>query len=564
MLPRSEHPKPQFMRKNWQNLNGPWTFEIDNEVSGYDKGFYNEGVEFSKEIIVPFCPECQLSGINNKDFMNAVWYKRKVNLKKTDDLIFLHIGAADYKTTIFVNGKKTGEHLGGYVSFYQDITDKVIDGENEICIYCVDQIKTSAVPHGKQCHEYNSMGCLYSRTTGIWQTVWLEFVPKNYIKSVKYYPNIKDCSVTVAVSLVGKADFSFVAKYKGNEMGRHFINDAAGEIAFTVNLKEKHLWQVGNGRLYDVDLFFGEDKVTSYFGLRQVRLDGMKFLINEESVFQRLVLDQGFYPEGLYTAPSDEALKNDILLSLKAGFNGARLHEKVFEERFLYHADRLGYIVWGEYANWGLDHTDPASIYSILPEWVDEIHRDFNHPSIVGWCPYNETWDINGKKQCDETIKLVYDITKKLDPTRPCIDSSGAYHVKTDIYCLHDYNHDIGKFNESYMPFKNSDELFDLYGNRQKYQGEAIFLSEYGGITYAEEEGWGYGTVKTPEEFYALFEGLTNVLMEHPKFFGLCFTQLTDIEQEKNGIYYYDRTEKFNVAPIKKVLEKTAEIEKKC
>lgn len=563
MIPRNEHPKPQFMRENWQNLNGTWAFEIDNEVSGYEKGFYNEGIEFSKEITVPFCPESELSGINNTDFMNAVWYKKKVNIKKTDELIFLHIGAADYKTTIFVNGKKAGEHVGGYVSFYQDITDKVVDGENEICIYCEDPIKTKAIPKGKQSHEYKPRGCIYTRTTGIWQTVWLEYVPQNYVKSVKYYPNISDSSVTVAVSLVGKADFSFVTTYEGNEMGSHFIKEATGEITFTVNLKEKHLWQVGKGRLYDVELSFGKDKVTSYFGLRQVRLDGMKFLINEESVFQRLVLDQGFYPDGICTAPTDEALEKDILLSLKAGFNGARLHQKVFEERFLYHADKHGYIVWGEYASWGLDNTDPNSIYAILPEWIAEINRDFNHPSIIGWCPYNETyaWNLKGF-QYDDAVKMVYEITKSLDPTRPCIDASGGFHVKTDIYCVHDYNHDVEKFKESYLPFKTSDNLFDLYKDKQKYKGEAVFLSEYGGITYAKNEGWGYGTAKSPEEFYALFKGLTNVLMEHPKFFGMCFTQLIDVEQERNGIYNYDRSEKFNVAPLKKVLKKVAEIEK--
>lgn len=569
MIFRQEHPKPQFLRESWQNLNGQWNFEIDCENSGLAKGFLEKA--YSKKIIVPFCPESELSGIGNTDFMSCVWYKRIVNIKKGENLVRLHFGAADYKTTVYVNGKKAGEHTGGYTSFFVDITDYITDGENEICVQCVDDTRSTLVPCGKQSIEYASRGCRYTRTTGIWQTVWLEFLPKAHIESVEYYPNVSEGTITVKAVLCGKGDFSFKADFDGKNMGEYFLKNASGEITFTVNLAEKHLWEIGKGNLYDVLLTFNEDTVKSYFGLRQIRFDGMKFLLNEKSVFLRLVLDQGFYPDGIYTAKTDEILENDILLSKKAGFTGARLHQKIFEERFLYHADRHGYVVFGEYPNWGLDHTNPMSIFSILPEWIEEVKRDFNHPSIIGWCPFNETWDIDNKKQYDDVIYNVYNVTKAIDTTRPCVDTSGNFHVKTDIFSLHDYVQDPEEFKKRYENFDGTEPPFDrtflmrtTYVNRQVYSGEPVMIAEYGGIAFAMSgDAWGYGNnhPKTEEEFYARFKGLTDVMLDNPNIFGLCYTQLTNVEQEQNGIYFYDRTEKFDVTPIRETLQRKAAIE---
>ena len=570
MIPRSEHPKPQFVRESWQNLNGQWDFEIDRENSGYAKEFFKTDKKYSSEITVPFCPESVLSGIGNTDFMACVWYKRKVNIKKDNNIVRLHFGAADYKTTVYVNGKKAGEHTGGFISFFVDITDYVTDGENEICVQCFDDTRSTFVPSGKQSIQYASSGCHYTRTTGIWQTVWLEFIPKTHIESVRYYPNVEDGTVTVRADLKGMGDFSFKADYEGILMGEYTLKNASGEIAFTVKLNEKHLWEIGNGRLYNVEMTFNDDKVTSYFGLRQIRFDGMKFMLNGKSVFLRLVLDQGFYPDGIYTAKTDEILENDILLSQKAGFTGARLHQKIFEERFLYHADRHGYVVWGEYPNWGLDHTNPMSIYSILPEWIDEVKRDFNHPAIIGWCPFNETWDIDGKKQYDDVIYNVYNVTKALDTTRPCIDTSGNFHVKTDVFSLHDYEQEPEEFKKRYSCFNGSEPPFDrtflmntAYVNRQKYNGEPFMIAEYGGTAYVTDgTGWGYGSkVNTLEDFIARFKGLTEVIMNNKYTFGLCYTQITDVEQEQNGIYNYDRTEKYDVSLIKEILSQKAAIE---
>ena len=568
-IPRSEYPRPQFVREGWMNLNGQWQFEIDQGRSGEIRGLQKEGVQLSGEITVPFCPESKLSGVQYVDFMYGVWYKRTVTLPKQEGRTVIHFGAVDYHARVFVNGQLAGSHKGGYVSFSFDITELIREGENEIAVFAQDDTRDRLIPTGKQSRWYNSRGCYYTRTTGIWQTVWLEFTPKTYIKNVKYYPNITDASVTVEANLVGRGDFACEVSYEGKPMGSYKVEKAADQLVFTVPLAEKHLWEVGCGRLYDIALTFGEDKATSYFGLRQVRLEGMKFLINGKSVFQRLVLDQGFYPDGIYTAPTDADLKKDIELSLAVGFNGARLHEKIFEERFLYHADKLGYIVWGEFPDWGLDHSYEDNIYGFLPEWVEEMNRDFNHPAIIGWCPHNETWDQAGRKQFDPAIALIYDVTKAIDTTRPCIDTSGNFHVKTDIFCVHDYEQDPAIFKANYDRLMTEGVLYDRFEKRQTYKGGPTFVSEYGGIRWAAGEkdesrcgSWGYGKdVKDMEDFFARYKGLTDALLDNDQMFALCYTQLTDVEQEQNGLYTYEREAKFDIQRLHDIMARKAAIE---
>lgn len=553
-IPRCEHPKPQFERKNWMNLNGEWDFCIDNGKSGEARKFHEPGsAAFDRTITVPFCPESSLSGIEHKDFMYCVWYRRSfvIDESRKDLRCVLHFGAADYKTTVFINGKKAGVHEGGYVSFAFDITDFVHDGENTLAVACEDDTRSPMIPSGKQCTDYYSRGCSYTRTTGIWQTVWLEFTEKAYIRSFRIFPDQLTSSVNISVDVEGTGCFSAETSFEGTETGSFRLDAAAGTFNFTVALSETHLWEIGKGRLYDLKLKFGKDEVKSYFGLRNIRFDGLKFMLNGKSVFQRLVLDQGFYPDGIYTAPSDEALLNDIRLSKAAGFNGARLHEKVFEERFLYHADKEGYLVWGEYPNWGLDHTDPVSIYHILPEWLEEVARDFNHPAVIGWCPFNETWNINGREQYNALLDLIYRATKAADPTRPCIDTSGNYHVVTDIYDVHNYDQDPESFKACYDVLLEGGIPKD-HDDRQHYTGGPFFVSEFGGIKWSPIEGnrhdvaWGYGNAPTSEEeFKKRYKGLVDALLDNEKIFAFCYTQLTDVEQEQNGIYKYSREEKF-------------------
>lgn len=565
---RQEHPKPQMQRKNWQNLNGEWDFAFDFGCSGVERKFYErEGLDL--KIQVPFCPESDLSGIGYKDFIPAVWYQKKVELtaEQLKGRVRLHFGAVDYECRLWVNGKEAGAHKGGYVSFCFDITEHVKEGENVLTLYAKDDTRSGRQCKGKQSSIFQSVGCDYTRTTGIWQTVWLEFVPESYIEKVYYYPNIAEGSVTVRAVTKGEGTLCAEAFYEGRSCGLSQARACAGNVTLTISLSEVHLWETGQGRLYDLKLFFGEDEVDSYFGMREVRLEGERFLINGKSVFQRLVLDQGFYPDGIYTAPSDEALVQDIRLSLAAGFNGARLHQKIFEERFLYHCDRMGYLVWGEQGNWGLDYSRPDGLKNFLPEWMEALDRDFNHPAIVGWCPFNETWDYEGRRQDNDLLAVTYRMTKLFDTTRPCIDTSGNYHVVTDIYDMHDYEQDPARFAASYEDFAKGGPLVDRYADRQTpVSGIPVFISEYGGIKWDVEgrieDSWGYGNgPKTEEEYIARYKGLTDVLLDNPHMFGFCYTQLYDVEQEVNGLYTYDRKPKMDMEIFRQINSRRAAIE---
>ncbi len=565
-IPRPEHPNPQSERKNWLNLNGEWDFEFDFGNSKYDAGILDKK-DWEKKIIVPFCPESKLSGIEHTDFIPAVWYRKSVDItaENLEGRVLINFGAVDYEAKIYVNGKKAGWHKGGYSSFRIDITEFLNVGENVIVVNAVDDVRDPLVPRGKQCEVLKSRGCDYTRTTGIWQTVWLEFVPKAYIKSFRLYPDAENSALSILANVEGEGEFMAEAFYEGKSVGsvkKLVSNVFNGEIA----LSEKHLWEPGCGRLYDLKLTFNGDEISSYFGLRSIRLDDYKFLINGKSVFQRLVLDQGFYRDGIYTAPTEEDLINDIKISYAVGFNGARLHQKVFEPRFLYHCDRLGYLVWGEYGNWGLNWSDIAALEAILPEWCECVERDFNHPSIIGWCPFNETWDIDGRKQYDSILRTVYRVTKQLDITRPCIDTSGNFHVETDIYDVHDYEQDVKTFKNNYDRLMTENVLFERFPDRQMYSGKGCaWVSEYGGLQWSEgdrEDAWGYGNApKTLEEFIERYKGLTDALLDNDRMFGFCYTQLYDIEQEQNGLYYYDRTPKFDTEIFKAINSRKAAIE---
>lgn len=576
-IPRCEHPFPQMERAEWLNLNGEWDFEFDFGKSGRDRKFH-ENAEFSKKILVPFCPESKLSGIEYNDFMPAVWYRRYFDIKEEQlsGTVLLHFGAVDYAAYVYINGEDAGSHQGGYTPFAFDVTKYLKAGNNEVIVCAEDDNRTGFQPKGKQSSSYYSQGCDYTRTTGIWQTVWLEFMPKSYIKNVKYYPDITNGIFNIEADIIGEGKLSVKAAYEGKPCGScetAVTKACCGNVKLTLKVDEIHLWEAGCGRLYDLELSFesGEtcDKVKSYAGLREVRLDGYKFLLNGKSLFQRTVLDQGYYIDGIYTAPTDEALINDIKISMGLGFNGARLHEKLFEPRYLYHCDKLGYLVWGEYANWGIDISNPATLHPFMREWLEAVDRDFNHPAIIGWCPFNETWDYNGRKQHDDTIRLIYRMTKQLDRTRPCIDVSGNYHVETDIFDLHNYYQDVGQFASFYEDFKNGGAFRDDNNHRQKYtKGTPVFLSEYGGIKWdvsGAESAWGYGDApKTEEEFIARYKGLTEVLLSNPYMMGFCFTQLYDVEQEVNGLYTYERKPKFDpdvIETIRKINQQPAAIE---
>ena len=579
-IPRCEHPRPDRLRQDWLNLNGVWDFEIDNAKVGMEKEFY-ERDNLDGKITVPFSPETILSGVAHTDFMNAVWYRRGVEIPTewAGKRIILHIDACDHTTRVFVNGKSVGDaHKGGYTSFAYDITDFLAEKDNYIVVYAEDDILSGKQFAGKQSTKLNSYGCFYTRTTGIWQTVWLEAVEVAHVLSYKVFPNISAPSVVIETKTAGAQigdTLCIKAYFEGKMMGSATAKLMADVATVEISLAEAHLWECGNGRLYDLvfELTSGEkvDVMNGYFGLREVKLTKENgFQLNGKTVFGRFVLDQGFNPEGVITAPTDEALKFDIEASMACGFNGARLHQKVFEPRFLYHADKLGYMVWAEAGNWGFDHTDFANLENFLPEWLEEMERDFSHPSVIGWCPFNETWDRNGHPQSDVLLDTVYDITKALDPTRPVVTSSGSFPTKrTDVHDIHDYEQDPETFKSFYAEMDKGiarDQLWRLNRHRQVYKTELpVFMSEYGGIRWVMDEenaGWGYGaSVLSEDEFFARLEGLTDALLENPHFFGFCYTQLTDVEQEQNGLLTYDRRFKFPAEKYARIFGKKSVIE---
>ena len=578
-IPRSEYPRPQLVRKPWKSLNGPWRFAKDQGCSGMDRKLYETTLD-DETILVPFCPESKLSGIGFTDFMAAVWYQRDINIPVdwAGRRIRLHFGAVDYHATVWLNGKEVGQHKGGYTPFCFDITDYLRDAGNTLTLCAMDDTRGGKQPKGKQSSKYYSNGCDYTRTTGIWQTVWLEAVDPICVDAVQFTPYAEDGSVLMDIAASQPADYANIEiTYQGKAMASSRVAFSGNRATEKLKLTESHLWTVGKGELYDVTITLESqgnvtDRVESYFGLRTITWDQKGIKINGEYIYQRLVLDQGFYPDGIYTAPTDDALKKDIELSLAMGFNGARLHEKIFEPRYLYWADKLGYLCWGEHANWGLDITTMDGLKHFLPEWMEAIRRDYSHPSIVGWCPFNETWNkrrpdapfdtSSGIPQDDDVLRMTYEVTKAMDTTRPVIDTSGNFHVITDVYDIHCYDQNVEHFKEK---LDSKDGVYITFEKRQghTYTGQPFFVSEYGGIKLSEDESsWGYGNApESVEEFVERYDGLTTALLQSPKVCAYCYTQLYDVEQEANGLYTYSREAKVDPQVIAKINKQVAAIE---
>ncbi len=572
-VPRPEHPRPDFLRDNWLNLNGTWQFEIDTKADGEERGL-TSGKDLAQKITVPFCPESKLSGIGNRDFMTHVWYRRTFDLPAAmvGKRVLLHFGAVDWYTRVWVNGQLVGEHRGGYSAFAFDITGAVKPTGNEIVVGVVDETRGGKQATGKQAQSQESEGCVYTRTTGIWQTVYLEAAGESYVREIALTPDADGGRLMAQLWIDGPQEGVTVrlrAYWGGKLVGDETVPANWRGTQAALKLAKVALWQPGKGGLYDlrIDVLRGKetiDTVKSYFGLRTLSIVGNRFLINDKPVFQRLVLDQGFYPDGIYTAATEEALKKDIELSVAAGFNGARLHQKVFEPRLLYWADKLGYIVWGEYPSWGLNLGNPQAVAHALEEWREVVVRDRNHPAIVGWCPLNET----GGDVPVANAQILFATTRTMDPTRPYLDTSGYVHLvpETDVYDCHDYDQNPASFKARYEQFSQTGT--DAWNNapndpRSAYRGQPYFVSEYGGIrlkTDRSSGGWGYGETDL-EGYLARYKGLTDVLLDNPNMFAFCYTQLTDVEQEQNGIYFYDRTNKHDPALIRKINARKAAYE---
>lgn len=579
-IPRPEHPRPDFERSAWQNLNGEWQFAVDDSKSGLEKAWHT-GVEFPQRITVPFCPESRLSGIQHTDFMNAVWYRRFFTVGETlrGKRLLLHFGAVDYDARVWVNGQEVARHRGGYTPFFADITDALkADGENELVVYAEDDIRTTFQPSGKQSHRLNSYGCMYTRTTGIWQTVWIEAVADTHVSSMAVWPDAANRRVTLEIGVerpIAGTGLEVVVSADGSEIATAQVKQAGAQNSITLEIPNAVLWQPLQPFLYDlrIRLLDGEalvDEVSSYIGLRDVRIEGDRVLINGKSVFQRLILDQSFWPQSIYTAPTDDELKADIERSIAYGYNGARMHQKVFEPRYLYWADKLGYIVWGEFPDWGCSVKHHAqSRENFLREWLEAVLRDRNHPSVVTWMPLNEAHS-SGDRYAPVFFQELYTLTRQMDPSRPCIDASGYSHVVTDIWEVHDYDQDPKTFNDRYAPFGENPSDETVWKNdpehEVKYKGQPYMVSEYGGIWWnpgqTDGKAWGYGGRPASEqEFIDRYFGLAKALLDNPHVAGLCYTQLSDVEQEVNGLYTYNRKPKFPPEVLRPALDRKAAIE---
>ncbi len=624
-LPRPEYPRPQFVRPDWLCLNGQWQFEMDGGDSGLERGLLSRPL--AQTITVPFCPESELSGIGHTDFLLAVWYRREVTVPENwkGRTVLLHFGAVDHDATVWVNGTEVARHRGGWTPF-SALLNNVTGGDTfTLTVRAQDDWRGSQA-RGKQSTHYAPYTCFYTRTTGIWQTVWMEPVPEVSLKRPRITPDVGNSAFHLELPLTRNTP--------GTQI-RATLRDARGEVCtaqtaahldlaprLTLRIPEdrRRLWSTTDPHLYDIDLALLDvggrvlDSAASYAGLRSVAIDGVKVKINGETVFQRTVLDQGYYPGGVMTAPTDGDLVADIQRSLEAGFNGARLHQKVFEERFLFHADRLGYLVWGEFGDWGCngygppgDSQQPGATY--LTQWLEALERDYSHPSIIGWCPLNETGQPLGEKitVLDDVMQGMYLATKAMDLSRPVLDTSGYAHrvVGADIFDSHDYIDEkdwatgIAAFKERHSGMAegkahtNAGTQWSATETEKSirwsvpYRGQPYWVSEFGGFKWVPEEdrepeedpeleqdhkteedhdkstAWGYGGNPTSsEDFYRRFGAVCETLLDNPYMFGYCYTQLTDIPPELNGIYTFDRRLKFDAARLRAIQGKQAAIEK--
>ena len=571
-MPRPEYPRPQFERSAWLNLNGTWTYTFDFGRSGNDRNFRNSK-GFDGNITVPFCPESKLSGVGYTDFINTIWYQRTITVPADwqGNDILLHFGAVDYEATIFIDGKQVSTHYGTGSSFALDITDYVTPGVPANLVLRVnDDLRGGAQPGGKQCTGYYSSGCSYTRTTGIWQTVWMEPVSKQGLKTVFAIPDIDQQQLVVRPEFRQESNDNTltVQVLDGKKVVSTKTVKCINQAQVVLPIKKPRLWSPEDPFLYDVTYTVKDksgkviDEVSSYAGMRKVHLAGGYFYLNNQPYFQRLVLDQGFYPDGIWTAPSDEALKHDIEMSIAVGFNGARLHQKVFEERYYYWADKLGYLTWGEEASWCMDENSDLTARNFISEWVEVLMRDRNHPSIVTWTPFNETWSCQPGTY-ERMMRDVYTVTKAIDPTRPVNDTSGDGHVLTDIWSVHDYTREPEKLVANHTitagvePYRNQAQKKWL----ARYAGQPYMVDEFGGLPWIKESerssSWGYGSnIDTLEDFYDILEKEVDALASCKHVVAYCYTQITDVEQEKNGIYYYDRTPKFDAARLKAIFAK--------
>jgi len=572
---RLEYPRPQFVREQWVNLNGSWDFAFDDKDEGCTARWFDpaRGAEpFPLTINVPFVYQSRLSGLGERTVHNVLWYRRAFEVpadwRRAGQCVLLNCGAADYRTAVWVNGHFAGSHEGGHTPFQLDITPHLADN-NELVLRVEDILTDLTQPRGKQYWKEQSEGIFYTPSSGIWQTVWLESAPVIHLDHVRMTPDVAAQSVSVAcyASQPKAASVAVEIFFAGAMVGAAEVALVDGCGTVTIPLSERHLWSPETPDCYNVHLRLTapgqpEDCVQSYFGMRSIAIKEGQVELNGAPYTMKLVLDQGYYPEGLLTAPSDEALRRDVELAKAMGFNGVRKHQKVEDPRYLYWADKLGLLVWGEMAN--CYRFSPTAVQRLTTEWQAVIERDYNHPCIVAWVPVNESWGVPEVRKDGAQVQFLlalYHLTKALDPTRLVISNDGWEHARSDLCTIHDYTGDADTVAARYALLEEAlaycPSERPLYVAGHGFEGQPILITECGGIAYrlGEEKGWGYKSAGSAAELEVGYQQLVSTLLNAPLLQGFCYTQLTDVEQEINGLLTYDRQPKLPPETIRLINE---------
>lgn len=580
------YPRPQLQRAHWQSLNGSWEFAIDAKAGICDPA----QVRWDRRIMVPFAPETAASGVGETGFFSAVWYRRQFPrpVLQAGERLLLHFGAVDYNATVWVNGVKVRTHEGGYTPFSVEITEMLRESEaQEVVVRAEDDPVDLEKPRGKQDWKLEPHSIWYPRTTGIWQTVWMEVVPAAYVESVRWTSNLKRWEIAMGVQVRGTLAPGSKLAVRMFAGGLMLASDTygfvqaeagtgsltAGEILRRIALSDPGiddsrnslLWSPSSPTIIDIEMDLlgpnGEvlDSVLSYTALRAVAIQGNRVILNGRPVQLRLVLDQGYWPESGLTAPNESAFVRDILLVKGMGFNGVRKHQKIEDPRFLYWADHLGLLVWEEMPS-AYRYTQ-RSVERLTREWMEVLKRDSSHPCIISWVPFNESWgvpDLPDSPAQRAYVQALYHLTKTLDPTRPVLGNDGWESVATDVIGIHDYDKEPANIAKRYGADEVKTRLFQFErpGGRLLRVGEEahervqpIVLTEFGGIALetADKAIWGYSSARTPEELEERYTALLKVVRSLPALAGFCYTQLTDTYQEANGLLYADRRPKVDI-----------------
>ena len=574
------YPRPQFVRPGWQTLDGTWQFEFDDDNEGIKQGWFHSFPDAHSEIQVPFSPECSASGIGRIMNNTISWYRRTFSVNMADgQRTILHFEGVDYHAKIWVNGAYAGDHTGGYTRFSLDITELLHSGENYLTVRAEDTFRLCQ-PRGKQRWQSESFVCWYPPISGIWKTVWLEFCPATRLEHIHMTPLVSQQALNVGWSLAGfDSKLPLVLAASISFQGIHIstvtteVADSQGAIMLPVGSREVDpwlikLWSPEHPYLYDITFELhshGEviDRVQSYFGMREVRTDDGQVLLNGDVLYQRLVLDQGYWAETSLTPPNEEAIIADIDLMIKLGFNGARKHQKIEDERYYFWCDVKGLLTWCEMPSCYQFGEDAVSALST--QWLEVVRQHYNHPSIIVWTPFNESWgvpDIKTNPEQQHWAQSIYHLTKSIDPTRLVVLNDGWEHTVTDIVTIHDYAQS-GALLHSHCQ-DSLDQVLNgsircnsgkpLFAEGFSYQGQPIFISEFGGSRLERENTFGYGeALASQQALVSKISELTSAITESNRICGFCYTQLTDVFQEQNGLLTADRQYKANAAKLHKI-----------